>query len=101
MLFRIASLLGMTVERLLTEMGADEFLEWCAFYDLEPWGFGPDRINAGIVAAEVSNWSGRTRKKPDAKASDWLPRAGRKRRMTTEQMRARVKADIEKAKRNG
>lgn len=80
MLFRVAALLGMTVGRLLAEMSSDEFTEWAAFYDIEPWGFPADAWRTGVVASTVANYSGRTRKRPDAKPSDFVPKRNRRKR---------------------
>jgi len=90
MLFRVAALLGMTIEQLRREMWADEFQDWCTFYDLEPWGFEAQRINAGTVAAEVANMAGRRRRSADAKPSDYLPKvAGQtKRKQSAREMKA-------------
>lgn len=89
MLFRVASRLGMTVERLLAEMAADEFWQWCAYYEIEPWGFPAERINAGIVASEVANYAGRMRKRADANPSDYMPKSGAKprRKQTAREMK--------------
>lgn len=103
MLFRIAALRCKWVHEVEQELSADQFLEYCAYYDLEPWGFPADAWCAGTVSATVANYAGRSRKRPDAKASDWIPkpRRGKRRQMTEQELRARMKADIEKAKRNG
>lgn len=103
MLFRIAALLGRSVAQLMGELSADEFREWAAYYDIEPWGFPADAWCAGTVSATVANYAGRSRKRPDAKATDWVPkrRQGKRRKMTEQELRARMKSDIEKAKQNG
>lgn len=76
MWLRVASLLGRTVEELQAEMSAAEFADWCAFYDLEPWGFAAENWRMSIVAATTANYSGRAKKA--LKPSDFLPRPRRK-----------------------
>ena len=75
MLFRVASRLGLTVERLLAEMPADEFFDWCAFYQLEPWGYEMENWRMGVVAATTANSAGR--KKP-LKPADFMPKQKRR-----------------------
>jgi hypothetical protein len=68
---RVAALLGRTVAELQHCMSSAEFMHWCAFYSLEPWGYDPDNWRTGVVAATVANAAGR--KKP-LKPSDFMPR---------------------------
>jgi hypothetical protein len=98
MLFRVAALLGRTVEELLaSDMSSEEFSGWCAMYDLEPWGFQARAWAAGTVASTVANYAGRSRKKPDAKPSDWMLKSGKKRRQSAREM----KQALSKAASNG
>lgn len=84
MLFRVAAQAGQwDVDALARAMPAALFDEWCAFYDLEPWGFQADAWRSGVVAATVANYAGRTRKKSDAKPSDFMPRKKRQKRAQT------------------
>lgn len=100
MLFRIASLLGRRVDQIIAEMSADEFLEWVAFYDLEPWGFQAATWRAGVISSTVANYAGRSRKRADAKPSDFIPtRRSKPRRSLT---RDEARQILEKGKnRNG
>jgi hypothetical protein len=72
----------MTVERLLEEMPADEFFEWCAFFQLEPWGYEMDNWRMGVVSATVANAAGR--KKP-LKPSDFMPKPPSRRKLSVEE----------------
>ena len=76
MAFRIAALLGRTVEELHQTMTSVEFTDWCAFYSLEPWGFDSDNWRMGVIGATVANYSGRVKKA--VKPSDFFPKAPRK-----------------------
>jgi hypothetical protein len=76
MWFRIAALLGCTVEDVQRRMSSAEFVQWCAFYALEPWGSRADNWRMSVIAATVANYSGHV-KKP-VRPSDFLPRAQKK-----------------------
>jgi hypothetical protein len=73
---RVAALLGRTVEELQQAMSSAEFVQWCAFYSLEPWGFDSDNWRMGVIGATVANYSGRVKKA--VKPSDFFPKAPRK-----------------------
>lgn len=55
MWYRVASKLGRRVPDLKREMPYSEFLEWCKFYQLEPWGFWSDQMHAALIASTVDN----------------------------------------------
>lgn len=55
MLFRLALALGKTVTELRACLPHAEFVEWCAFYSIEPFGEWRADLRAGIVAATVRN----------------------------------------------
>lgn len=88
---RVAALLGRTVEELQRAMSSAEFMDWCAFYEIEPWGYDAANWRMGVVAATVANYSGNT-KKP-LKVSDFLPRAPRK--LTAEESKRLLKQRLE------
>jgi hypothetical protein len=94
---RIAALLGATVDELRARMSSAEFVDWCAFYSLEPWGYEAATWRMGVLGATVANYSGLSKK--SVKPSDFFPApAGkRKRKMADPELHARMKADIEKA----
>jgi hypothetical protein len=97
---RVAALLGRTVEELQHQITSAEFEDWCAFYALEPWGWEAQNWRMGVVASTVANYSGNI-KKP-VKPSDFMPGAAKKRpSMNPLELRARLAADVEKAKCNG
>jgi hypothetical protein len=99
MLFRVAGLLGRTVEELLDTMSGEEFMGWCAFYHLEPWGYEAANWRMAVVAATTANYSNRKLKKP-LKPSDFLPSdKPRRRQLSDAELRARLQSDIDKASR--
>jgi hypothetical protein len=72
---RVAALLGATVEELQGRISSAEFVRWCAFYAVEPWGCEVEHWRMGVVASTVANAAGR--KKP-LKPSDFIPRPPKK-----------------------
>jgi hypothetical protein len=94
MWLRVAALIGDTVEELQHRMTSEEFDDWCAFYQLEPWGYEIANWRMGVIGSTVANYSGRL-KKP-VKPSDFLPRKPRKK--TPKEMREMWK---QAEKRNG
>lgn len=65
------------MEELGRTMSAEEFGLWCAFHALEPWGEARADLRAGIIAATVANYAGKSRRAnaPAAKPADFLPPA--------------------------
>lgn len=52
---RIALGIGDTIENLKERMSYSEFVDWCIYYRVEPWGFYLDHLHAGIIASTVHN----------------------------------------------
>jgi hypothetical protein len=78
MWLRVAALLGgRSVDEWQAAMSSAEFMDWCAFYSLEPWGYEMENWRVGVVAATTANSAGR--KKP-LKPTDFMPKSGRKKR---------------------
>ena len=75
----------MTVSELMATMTAREFIEWQAFYGMEP--FGHDRFdwNFGMVAATMANCH--RSKGPAFKPGDFMPDFRPKRKLTPKQAR--------------
>jgi hypothetical protein len=73
---RVAALLGRTVAELQRQMSSAEFVDWCAFYQLEPWGYEIANWRMGVIGSTVANYSGRL-KKP-VKPADFMPKKPRK-----------------------
>ena len=98
---RVAALLGgRSVEEWKRAMSSAEFVEWCAFYAIEPWGFEAENWRMGLQAAVTANYSGRV-KKP-LKVSDFLPKPDPPRKaVDPAKLRERLSRDIEKAQGNG
>ncbi|WP_425129434.1 phage tail assembly protein T [Burkholderia vietnamiensis] len=46
-------------------MTSAEFVEWMAFFDMEPWGSHIDDLRAGTIASMVANVNRDTEKRPD------------------------------------
>jgi hypothetical protein len=84
---RVAALLGSTVAEAQQRMSSQEFVHWCALYDMEPWGYHFATWRMGMICATVGNAAGR--KKP-LKPSDFYPRRSRK--LTSEESRRRLEA---------
>jgi hypothetical protein len=55
MWLRLALALGATVAELQERMERREFLEWLAFYRVEPFGHGRDDLHAAMVLAMLAN----------------------------------------------
>jgi hypothetical protein len=84
---RVAALIGRTVAEAQQCMSSAEFVDWCAFYQLEPWGYHADAWRMSVVAATVANYSGRVKKA--VKPSDFLPKPRKK--LTPAEMRKMLK----------
>ena len=89
---RVAALLGRTVDELQRSMSSSEFMDWCAYYEIEPWGYEADNWRMGVLAATTANYSGNI-KKP-LKVSDFLPRQPRK--LSPEESKRLLKQRLER-----
>ena len=65
---RIAATLGMSVRRAMSEIVAEEFRNWLAYFELETWDFAAYH-HAGIVCASVANMLGNDK----VVAADFMP----------------------------
>jgi hypothetical protein len=83
---RVAALLGRTVAEVQSAMSSAEFIDWCAFYQLEPWGYEMANWRMGVLGSTVANYSGRL-KKP-VKPADFMPKKARK--LSPEESRRRL-----------
>lgn len=92
---RVAALLGRTVDEARESLSSAQFVDWCAFYSLEPWGFQADAWRMGVVASTVANYSGRVKKA--LRPSDFMPGEKPRKRMSEAQMMARLAKDVEQA----
>ena len=94
---RVAALLGgRTIKEWQAAMSSAEFVRWCAFYQLEPWGFEADNWRAALVCTTTANFSGNV-KKP-LKVSDFLPGHKRRKALTPQELAHRLETDIRKAR---
>ena len=89
MLFRLALRLGKTVQQLLQELSVEEFIEWQAFFSLEPWGFEIENWRAAMIGSTVAN-ANRPPKQPAYKLAQFLPK--REQPQTAHDMLATLKA---------
>ena len=78
MWFRVAALLGRTVEELQASMTGEEFAGWCAFYALEPWGYHAATWRMAVLATTTANFSGNA--KDPFELTDFIPGAERRSR---------------------
>ena len=67
----------MTVAELENRMTYREFIEWAAYYHIEPWGEERADLRSGVVAATVANANRGKAQKPFAPA-DFMPLAKKK-----------------------
>jgi hypothetical protein len=81
---RVAALLSCTVPEARERISSAEFVDWCAFYSLEPWGYEADTWRMAVIASTSANYSGRV-KKP-LKPSDFIPSPRKTRRQTPDEM---------------
>jgi hypothetical protein len=54
-MFRLALQMGRTVRELSDSLGADELVEWMAFYRIDPWGGYRTDLGAAMVASTLAN----------------------------------------------
>lgn len=87
---RVAALFGRPVAELRMVLSSAEFSDWCAFYEIEPWGWHADNWRMSVLASTTANFSGRAKK--HVKPSDFLPSSKRRRRMTHDELRAQIEA---------
>ncbi len=63
------------VDALLDRLPADLFMEWQAYYQIEPWGEDRADLRAGIVASVIANTHRDARRKPEPyQPADFMPR---------------------------
>ena len=67
--------LGMTVQALQATMGYREFIEWMAYYQMEPWDETRADWRAGMVAAVIANVN-RGKDQRAYKPDEFMPKFG-------------------------
>lgn len=85
MWFRLALALGMSVKRAQQEIDSREFIEWIAYYLLEPFGPRRDDQRFGVVAATIGNVN-RKKGAPAFKWDQFFPEPQLKKEQTWEEM---------------
>ena len=92
---RVAALLGgRAIEEWQRAMSSAEFVHWCAFFALEPWGYPAENWRMGVLAATTANYSGRVKKA--LKPSDFMPTDRKPHRMGHDELKAQIEAMSEK-----
>ncbi len=71
----------MPVGELLRRMSAQEFAEWMAFFEMEPWGYDMENWRFGMLAATMANLhrDPKKRRKP-YRPEDFMPKSRREKR---------------------
>ena len=82
--FVLAGHLGMTVDQLVRSMSVDEFAEWQAFYQLEP--FGEDWRQTAYVCTMIGNGNGGRGVGRPYRPRDFLPVHPPSRQQSPEEM---------------
>lgn len=81
--------LGMTVRELLDRIDSRELSQWIAYHNIEPWGDEREDLRHGIRAAVTANSAFGSRGRH--RASEYIPRFGRRPRMEPKEAKARFK----------
>jgi hypothetical protein len=70
----LALALGSSVAELKARMGHAEFMEWRAYYSIEPFGHARGDLQTGLLASLLANAHRDTKKRPKAYTiKDFLP----------------------------
>jgi hypothetical protein len=75
MAMRLAQMSGeVNVDAMLKRMTQSQFIEWCVFFKMEPWGTEREDWRAGMIAATTANCSRGKDTKPYT-PKDFMPRS--------------------------
>lgn len=74
---------------MLAEMDSCAFVEWMAFFSLEPWGYDAGNWRSGIVSATIANVN-RAKGQKAFKPADFMPVL--KKQQTVEEMISALKS---------
>lgn len=76
-------------------MTSREYIEWVAFYQLEPWGYAADNFRAATIAAVIANTARDTKKRRKPfQPADFMPQEPEgTRRRVIDQATLRAKLD--------
>jgi len=80
----------MSVRQAQLQISSSEFSEWAAYSALEPFGEERADMRSAIIACVIAN-SNRGKNQPPFKVSDFMPKFGRKKPQTWQEMKARFK----------
>lgn len=73
MWFRIAAMLGCSISEAMDRVDSNEFTQWIAFYNKEPFGYHVENFRMGVIASTVANVAPRKRGTKALKPSDFYP----------------------------
>ena len=69
------------MDALLSSISAEQFAEWAAYAEIEPWGEDRADLRAGIIASTVANAHRDVKRKPDQfTPQEFMPKFETKRR---------------------
>jgi len=77
----------MTVAECQKRMSVQEFFEWVAFYQLEPWGEVRADYRSAIVSTILAN-SNRAKNTPPFKPLDFMPFVHKKEKMSQQDIKS-------------
>ena len=78
----------MSVRQAQLEITSTEFAEWIAYSTLEPFGEERADLRSAIVACLIANTNRGKNQRP-YKETDFMPKFGRKKQQTWQEMKAR------------
>jgi hypothetical protein len=81
-------MMGCTVREIQDRMGSDEFTEWIAFHNLDPWSRSRDDLGHAITATVVAN--AHTSKGKGFKVADFMPDFSKRARRAQSQQATRM-----------
>lgn len=94
----------MSVREAQLKITSAEFSEWIAYHNIEPFGEERADIRSAIIALTIANVN-RTSRQPPLKIKDFMPKFGRPKPQTWQEMKARFKSFAqvhnERLKKNG
>lgn len=103
--FRLALQFGCTVKELCDKMSVKEFVEWMAFYQVEPWGDSINGIRMAVNTAAVYNAGLMTSDPKRLRSNPFYPKqffvginSGKKKVQTWQEQRSKLNVCIPSSK---
>jgi hypothetical protein len=95
--YRLALAMGeANVDAMLARISAGQYMEWRAYYEVEPWG--GERMDAAFARLQSQIHNMMRRKGPSVKASQFMPEYGPRESQTQDSMVAILSAAAQAAK---